>query len=405
MKILVVSSIPTHPTTAGNRSRLLSLCDALEELGHEIHFAWIPHEATEVAGMPARFEGRFTRLRVGTFAPKSWTLSNILRKIGRRLGLERSHVWALDAWWDPGLVAQLRELQSRNTFECVLVPYVFYSAAFEAFGPEVLKVLETQDRFAGRHAAMIASGLTPQWYSTTWDEEARGLRRADVVIAIQEEEALTFREMLGGDGNVVAVHPFAEVAKPVNPARAPRAIVVASGNDANVEGVAYFLGEVMPRILAARPDFELVLAGSVCDAFEARDHLVRLGRVDDLRDAYAEGAVALNPVRAGTGFCIKSLEALAYGLPLVATRSGSRGLPEDAKSGYTTVPDADPQAMADAIVGLLEDRSALEESASQARSFVGAWSSEQLRRLESIFVTPIRSRKIDGKVDSGIEGI
>jgi len=86
-----------------------------------------------------------------------------------------------------------------------------------------------------------------------------------------------------------------------------------------------FLRDVMPLVRREVPDFELVLAGDICKRIPDGPGIVRLGRVRDVRDAYLQAAMSLNPVRGGTGFCIKSLEAVAYGSPLVATPAGSRG--------------------------------------------------------------------------------
>ena len=41
MRVLIVSSCPTHPTIAGNRKFILDLCEQLKKMGHEVFFLYI----------------------------------------------------------------------------------------------------------------------------------------------------------------------------------------------------------------------------------------------------------------------------------------------------------------------------------------------------------------------------
>lgn len=43
-KILLVSPTPTHPQTAGNRTRVDGLLSGLRELGHDVYFCHIRSE-------------------------------------------------------------------------------------------------------------------------------------------------------------------------------------------------------------------------------------------------------------------------------------------------------------------------------------------------------------------------
>ncbi|MEO1689398.1 MAG: glycosyltransferase, partial [Pseudomonadota bacterium] len=51
-----------------------------------------------------------------------------------------------------------------------------------------------------------------------------------------------------------------------------------------------------------------------------------VGFVDDLDAEHAAAAVALGPLRFGSGVKLKLVEALAHGLPAVATTSGAEGI-------------------------------------------------------------------------------
>ena len=57
-----------------------------------------------------------------------------------------------------------------------------------------------------------------------------------------------------------------------------------------------------------------------------------LGRVDDLSELYRSARVVINPVLAGTGLKIKTVEALSRLRPIVTWPTGVEGLPETLKT-------------------------------------------------------------------------
>jgi glycosyltransferase involved in cell wall biosynthesis len=143
------------------------------------------------------------------------------------------------------------------------------------------------------------------------------------------------------------------------------------------------------------PNFELVLAGDIGDRFHGIPGVVCLGRVTDLREAYEAGSLALNPVDFGTGFCIKTLEALAYGMPLVSTKTGCRGLESLVSTkSFVCVPDKDSEAMASAILDLMENEDERERMAKAAWKVALDWSLRQKRSLYEAFGTCVDDTEI-----------
>jgi glycosyltransferase involved in cell wall biosynthesis/SAM-dependent methyltransferase len=385
MKILVVSSIPTDPLDAGNRARLVTLIQSLQADRHDVHVAHI-HTVGYDAEAMARRLGK-ENVHFLPFLPQPPRLSlapRVKRIVGRRLRRNSAFLWSLDSWYDDRFTEMLRALQHEYQFEVVFVTYVFMSKAFEAFPAPCLRVLDTHDRFAQRHREFIRAGMRPRWFSTTLEEEERGLRRADVVLAIQPDEAEDFRGRLGpGPPHVLNVGHLIAPTEPAAPNARAAALFLGSSNPINGQGAQFFIDRVLPLVRRVCPAFELVLAGSVCDEIDDARGIVKLSHIDRLRDAFESAMIFVNPVLMGTGVNIKLLDALAAGMPCVSSQSGARGLGRY-RDAMVVVPDNDPESFARAIVSMLVDPETRTRLRSSAIRAAADWNAEQLGTLQTL---------------------
>lgn len=403
MKILFVSPVPTDPTDAGNRARILTLVEGLKAAGHEVHFAYIPMEPVDVPAMQARVgESRFHLLPWSPTPLMNDAWPRFWRKLGRFINREAAFMWSLDDWYDERLTPALRALHDTHRFDAVFVEYVFMSKAFEAFPKECLRVLDTHDCFGMRHRAFLAAGLRPQWFSTTLAEEEQGFRRAHAVLAIQPVEAEKFSQRLGaGDTRVLQVGHLIELGTLPPPSQRFAAVFMGSSNPINVAGARYFISQVMPIVKAAHPSFEFILAGAVAHAIEDAPGVVKLGFVPKVSDAFGAAMVAVNPVRMGTGVNIKLLDALACAAPCITTESGARGLDEYRAHAFVTVPDDDPKAYASEVMALLSDDASRRSLALAARQAAERWNEKQLGVLTELLRSQARTPVQAGILQAG----
>ncbi|RCW47879.1 glycosyltransferase [Paenibacillus prosopidis] len=112
-------------------------------------------------------------------------------------------------------------------------------------------------------------------------------------------------------------------------------IVIFHGNMSyfpNVEAMVYFVNEIWPDISRQFPKYKLYIVGK-----DPVDKILRLsavknvhvtGFVDDICELLLKAKIGIYPLRSGTGMQNKILEALACGLPTIASNFALQGVPD-----------------------------------------------------------------------------
>jgi glycosyl transferase family 1 len=212
----------------------------------------------------------------------------------------------------------------------VLVTYVFMTRFLPLLEADTLRVIDTIDVFSTRATKVERYGV-PDVLALTAEEEASYLARADVVIAIQAEEARELGRLAPGARVVMAGVDFDVV--PLEPARQGRVVLlIASDNAMNVKGAGDFLRFAWPLIRREVPEAEFWMAGKICRAVPSDGAGVKaLGIVDDVDEPYRSARVTINPAVAGTGAKVKTLESLSRLRPVVCWPAGVAGLVPDVR--------------------------------------------------------------------------
>jgi glycosyltransferase involved in cell wall biosynthesis len=384
MKVLIISPTPTHPTTAGNRARIKALVSSIRMLGHDVHFAFVPMEDGDAAAMRSYFNSKFSILPYRLPKKRTSIINRCVRAIRRFRGDERAYIWGIDDWYDPRVTHAVGLLETQNTFDVVLVEYVFLSRVLEAFPDSTLKIIDTHDTFSNRHRKYLEAGKRPEWFSITIADERSALLRAHTVIAIQEGEGNFFKNILRSEREIVTVGHLADTANTPHFSEIPAAIFIGSANSINVDGINHFIRAVLPLVRSSCSDFSLILAGDVCEMAQDAEGVRKFGRVSEISEIYRLGSVGINPVRMGTGLNIKTIECLSLGVPLVVTETGSRGLENTEQEAFVVVADDDPRAMAAAIIDLLDKPQRRRELAQNALRLAQELNNLQVGKLENI---------------------
>ena len=315
MDILWFSPTPSHPQNAGNRSRIYALVKYFQNQGHHITFAYFAQEGMDgkaIAAMKAEWD--------------DFHLIPTKHKRQKSLG----DLWGIDDWYDRNITEEVSKLLRQKSFDVVFCEYIFQSKVLELFPPRCIKVIDTHDRFGGRAELLKRNGIAPDFFYTTDEQEAIALNRADIVIAIQEEEANYYRSITSAKVAVISHIIFEsqwQWSISPNPAKL-RIGYFGSGNSFNRQSINRFIAAYCQNEELINKS-ELIFAGSICNHLEfpqAINHTL-MGKVERIEDFYSAVDVAINPMIAGTGLKIKSVEAFSFGMPIVSTISGSDGLP------------------------------------------------------------------------------
>ncbi|KQO67704.1 glycosyltransferase [Methylobacterium sp. Leaf89] len=317
--ILVVAPMPAFPTSAGNRRRLLTTCAALQRGGYAVDLAYYAHED--------QIYRRFGQHPPTDEAAAAGLFRHIFRiEPPATIPLTtRSRCFAIDDWC-PEAVGAFVAWYGRAYPEtrAILMNYVFLSRALEAAPPGVLRLIDTHDRFADRQRQYRPFRAEPNFFYTDRAGEAAGLARADIVLAIQSEEAAYFRTIT--DRRVHLLPPRFPARRPfAAPARVKRIGFLGHGNDPNLVSIRRFAAAWSEDWTPARP--ELVIAGEISNSLgPTAGPGVRLaGYLPELEDFYDGVDLVVAPILMGSGLKMKVAEALSFGKPVIGTALGFEG--------------------------------------------------------------------------------
>ncbi len=371
-RIAWISPYLPEPATSGGSIRQQNLARALAQAA-EVHlFArgepWESRraESPELGIFATRWVGR-------DYAPR-W-ISSLLSGIR----LDQTASRRVKRGSPVALWSAVREAHELVPFDAVVVSHCWAASGVAGLGlPWVLDEHNVESEFL--QEALLSKGVSAARVASETraiqDWERRVWIQASLLTCVSQRDSLPMASARRDRVPPVIVENGVDSARfefPSSEHRAGGVLFVGAMHHApNQEAALRLIDAIMPRVWSTRPDLGLTVVGGPVTRKLARAARVAKGRVElagrvaDTAPFLQRATVFANPLIRGAGSSLKTLEAIAAGVPLVSTECGARG--------YGLVPDLHyvqaetDDAFARAICDIDRAKSAVTSRAVAARS-------------------------------------
>ena len=357
MNILQLSARLPYPLTDGGAIGIFKITESVAKLGNQITFLTYPDPDPAITRSALTVMSEFCDIRL-TSKPLPSRMRTIIRTLFRgAYAVERR---MMKEMYDL-IESAIREKQ----FDIVhcdhshMGKYALWIK--QKFGlPVIIRQHNVEAQIYERFA-IHASNPAARWFGRIQSrrlhsEEKRFVRGVDGVAAISEEDAAIMRQYApGAKIQVIPAGVDLDFFQPTDPMAEDSNMITWIGRfvwEPNTDAVLYFLKDIFPLILKARPHtvFHIIGAGAE-NLQDSAEHfgqnVIIHGFVDDIREYLARSSVLVVPLRIGGGMRIKILEFCAAGKAIVSTHIGAEGnialndrdivLRDDAESFSTAV--------------------------------------------------------------------
>jgi glycosyltransferase involved in cell wall biosynthesis len=361
MKLLWVAPLFLHPTTKGGQIRTLETLRQLSRR-HEVHYVGLADPA-EPEGPRRSSEYSARAYPVQHIAPKKNSPAFALQLVSgwfSRIPLAVARYRSRDA---AKLVASL---VAKENFDHIVCDFLAAAPNVPCLDQAVLFQHNVETTIWERRVENASGPLERAYFrrqaSRMFEYERLVCQTARRVIAVSAKDAQRMRTMFGVDRVCdVPTGVDLEYFAPQWDREQAKGLVFVGSMDwaPNMDGVAYFLEEVLPLIRKRQPDCPIVIVGRQPPAalaeLASRVGGVRItGTVDDVRPYLWSAVASIVPLRIGGGTRLKIFESMAARVPVISTSIGAEGLP--VISGEHILIGDDPASFAAHCVEMLENR-------------------------------------------------
>lgn len=250
MNILCYTPTPSHPQSAGNRSRIYKQAKFLQDNGHKIHFVYYTTEGLNLAQHREMLN--------------DWDTFDIIIYDRNKIKIRTDDYFLADDWYQDGIGEIIGDLCIKYNIDVVLCNYIFQSKLLEYLPDRILKIIDTHDRMSDRHIMLKENNIELEFFYTTKEEEGKAFDRADIIFAIQEKEADFFSTLT--NKKVIAI-PHYEEKNYINReySELKKIGFVSSHNNVNYKSLMEFLDKFHKFYVNEDIKLEVCIAGNVCD--------------------------------------------------------------------------------------------------------------------------------------------
>ena len=325
MNILYFAPIRIYPTGHGNIAKVIRHIERLRTNGHKVHYVYFDEQGL------SQFELFYAQNFVDTLDVIKW--NNAQRK-------RINGYYEFDSWYQVGLGEKIANLCDIYKIDVVICTYVMYSKLLDFVPYNILKIIDTHDKMTDRHLSLIKNNIPDEFFSCTRADEARYLNRADIVWGIRDEETQYFNSIMENNKAITVSH-FDEpnfLEKSIE--KLKKVGFLASDNNVNAKMVIDFSDEILKNDEFLKTDIEIIIGGNVKKILEQNKEFMDkiqnspiklVGKFEKLEDFYKTVDAVIIPIMFGTGINIKMIEAMSFGIPVISTKCGIKGVNSNSK--------------------------------------------------------------------------
>jgi len=423
MKILYIAHRIPYPPNRGDKIRSFNEIKYLSQR-HEIHLACLADDSKDL-----KYENDLKRFCKST----NVVLINLkMVKLKSSFYLFSKKPLSVPYFYSRKLQRSVDQLLSTNHYDAVfcfsspMAEYVFRSRSLVSGCLKLEKSLvkgspvTSYQKLASRNQKLIMDFVdvdSDKWgqyskharFPMSWVYALEGRRLADYErkvaetfdhsIFVTEAEAKIFRNKNLHIKNITAIsngvdldyfsptvsqHPSTINQQPV---------IVFTGvmnYFANVDGVVWFTKEILPLIRKEIPEIRFYIVGrnptKEVLSLALDSSVTVTGYVPDTREYLKMAAVVAAPLRIARGIQNKVLEAMAMGIPVVATPQAFEGV--EAEPGRDLILGGDVRKIAEGVIGLVKEGSLRKSIGDNARRTIEknyCWS-KNLEKLDNVLM-------------------
>ncbi len=259
--VICISHVAPWPPRAGNEYRIQRMTNWLSGAGFEVLLLLCPLYGQdlnehEMAALASAYPNVIVVNRNGSlyFQAARKDLEACIKSLDGRMTkdfasiLGESDCKGAVAWLDSvvqifspdALVETLLAVDEELKPKAVLANYVLMTRGLPLLKSTALKIVDTHDVFSTKTSKVLAYGIEDKLVMSQ-EEEAALLARADVVLAIQSEEANELRRIIPAAKIVTVGVDMPEPPLSDGAVNGKIVLIVASGNPMNVKGLRDFL--------------------------------------------------------------------------------------------------------------------------------------------------------------------
>lgn len=258
-----------------------------------------------------------------------------------------------------------------NLFDSIIIEYIHNTNFIDYIVHDCQLILDIHDIASERSAEFVKFGHAGHVMDIGRGAEMEILDIYDHILVLCENDLRLLSSYLG-EGKPVLCSYAPELTPLALRDQVRNISFVGSGYLPNRDAIQQFITYCWP-VLQKRYDISLQIYGNVCKFLEypLPEGVCPMGYVENIESVYAAADIIINPVRFGAGLKIKTMEALAYGLPLVVTPHGARGLEGFANEAFMVAQSND--SFVGILSGLITDPGARKALSANARSMIDRW--------------------------------